>query len=169
LSRLWLPASAASPGRRVCGWRAGEEPLIRLVDSRAVSGGEQVQEKATDHGHAEPGVGPGRPFVGPGFDQGGGDRGDPRFDDAVEESLGAGAAAQGVGVQLEEQPLLRPQLGIAEALPGLPGVVCGGCPRLQQGGPLLVFYCLGNRDQQPWARRRMRSAVPRRGRSVRSG
>jgi hypothetical protein len=58
LSRLRLPASAASPGRRVCGWRAGEELLIRLVDSRAVSGGEQVQEKAADRGHAEPGVGP---------------------------------------------------------------------------------------------------------------
>jgi len=57
--------------------RGVEESLVRLVDSRAVLGGEQVQQKAADHGHAEPGVGPGRPFVGAGFDQGVGDGADP--------------------------------------------------------------------------------------------
>jgi hypothetical protein len=120
-----------------------EESLVRIGHSCVVPGSEEVQQKAADYGHAEAGVSSGRLFVGAGFDE-------------------------GVGVQLKEQPLLGPQLGVAEALPEPPGVL-RGCPRLQQGGPLLVFYCLGNRDQQPWARRRMRSAVPRRGRSVRSG
>ena len=115
-----------------------EEPLIRLVDSGTVPGGEEIEQQAADRGHAETGVGPGRPFVGAGLDQGGGDRGDPGLDDSVEKPLGAGAAALGGGVQLEEQPLLRPQAGVAEALPGPPGVRQGRA-RLQQGIPLLVL------------------------------
>ena len=112
--RPWMPsesgpaASAISRGRRSGGRSAGEESLVRLGDPRAVLGGEQVQEEAPDHGHGEPGVGSGRPFVCARLDHDVGDRGDPRLDDPVEESLGAGAAAQGVGIQLKEQPLLRP-------------------------------------------------------------
>jgi hypothetical protein len=94
-----------------------EESLVRLGDPGAVPGGEEIQQQAADHGHGEARVGPGRPLVGAGLDQGGGDRSDPGLDDPVEEPLGAGAAAQGVRVQLKEQPLLRPHLGIAEALP----------------------------------------------------
>ena len=48
-----------------------------LGDPRAVPGGEQVREKAADHGHAEPGAGPGRPLACAGRDQGAGERGDP--------------------------------------------------------------------------------------------
>src|SRR5262249_6160132 len=63
---------------------------------------------------------------------------------------GAGPAAQGVGVQLKEQPFLGPQPRIAEALPRDPGVL-RGAPGLQQGGPLLFLDRLGDRDQQPFA------------------
>src|SRR5215471_12050180 len=109
-------ASVTGSGWRACGCVL-EEPLVCLGDPGAVPGGEQIQEQAADHGYAEAGIGPGRRLVGPGFDQGGGDWGNPGFDDPVKESLGAGAATQGVGVQLKEQPLLRPQHRGAEALP----------------------------------------------------
>ena len=60
--------------------RPGTEGFLDgIVESwtAPVAGGEQVQEQAADHGHAEAGVGPGRPLVGAGLDQGGGDRGGP--------------------------------------------------------------------------------------------
>ena len=66
--------------------------------------------------------------------------------------FGARATAQGVRVQLKEHPLLRPQLRVAEALPGPPGVLQGGArPQAQQGDPLLFLNRLGDRDQQPLA------------------
>ena len=86
--------AGVSPHRgRHGGEGAGEESLVGLGDSGAVPGGEQVQQQAADHGHAEAGVGPGASFIRAGFDQGVGDRRDPGPDDPVEEPLGAGAAA----------------------------------------------------------------------------
>ena len=94
-----------------------KEPLVRFGDSGAVPGGDEVQEEAANHGHAEAGVRAGRALIRAGLDESGGDQGDPRLDDPVEEPLGTGTASQCVGVQLEEQTLLRPHLRIAEPLP----------------------------------------------------
>ncbi len=54
-----------------------EESLVCLGDCGTVSGGEEIEQEAAEHGHAETGIGPGRPFVGACFDEGVGDRRDP--------------------------------------------------------------------------------------------
>src|SRR5262249_59938723 len=73
----WLPASVTGGAWRNGGRYVLKESLVRLGHSGAVPGSEQVQQQAADHRDAEAGVGSGRPFVGPGLDQGGGDRGGP--------------------------------------------------------------------------------------------
>jgi hypothetical protein len=75
-----------------------EEPLVGLGYSVAIAGGQQVQEQAADHGHAEPGIHAGRCLAGPGLDHRRGDGSDPAFDSAVQEPLVAQAAEQGLDV-----------------------------------------------------------------------
>jgi hypothetical protein len=99
-----------------------EVSLECLGDAFAVAGGQEVEQQTAGYGHGEPGVCAGGGLVGPGLGQAGRDVGDPRLDGCLEEPFGAGAPEQGVGVQLEEQPFLRPQLRVAEVLPAAPGV-----------------------------------------------
>ena len=78
-------------------------------DGDAVAGGEQVQQQSAGDRDGEPGFCPRGLVIQPGFLRDSGcDRGDPGFDRVVEESFGARAAEQRMGVQLEKQPLGGP-------------------------------------------------------------
>jgi hypothetical protein len=70
-----------------------EEPFEGFGDAIAVAGGEQVEQQPAGDGDGEPGFCLSAFGVQPGFPGDRGDeRGHPRFDRAVEESLRARAA-----------------------------------------------------------------------------
>jgi hypothetical protein len=78
-------------------------------DAVPVAGGEQVEQQSAGDRDGEPGFGPRGLVIQPGFaSDRGRDRGDPGLDRVLQESFGARAPEQRVGVQLEEQPFGGP-------------------------------------------------------------
>src|SRR5260221_14781686 len=69
-----------------------EESLVCLGDCGTVSGGEEIEQEAAEHGHAEAGLRPGRPIMRRALYEGGGGCRDPRMYGSLGEPLrGRGA------------------------------------------------------------------------------
>jgi hypothetical protein len=99
------------------GLARGADVLVGMVqvafegfgDGDAVAGSEEVEQKSAGDGDDEPGFCSRGLVIQAGFLRDSGcERGDPGFDRVVQESFGARAGEQRVGVQLEEQPFGRP-------------------------------------------------------------
>ncbi|HXL89338.1 MAG TPA: hypothetical protein VN969_10250 [Streptosporangiaceae bacterium] len=111
-----------------------------------VAGGQQIQQQSSDDCHGEAGLRPGGALVQPRSGQCLSHRGDRRLDVRLEEAFRARAAEQRVRVQLEEQPFLRPQLRVAEVLPGITGAIGREHP-VGQPGALGLLNRAGDRLQ----------------------
>ena len=94
-----------------------EEQFERLGDAIGVVGGEQVEQQPAGDGHAQPCSCPRGPRVESAVGYGRGERLEPAGHHTFEEAFCTWPTAQGVRVQLEEQPFLRPQFWIAVPCP----------------------------------------------------
>ena len=80
---------------------------------------------------------------------------DPGVHHVVEEALGAGAAVQRLGVQLEEQPLVGPQRRVGQATPhgahGVGAVEGGVLQEVGEEGALGLLHMLHDGDEEALA------------------
>ena len=94
-----------------------DERLHRRVDAGDVARGQEVKQQSARHGHAQTRVCASQRTRDPEADIDLGDRVKPVLHAAGEHLDGVRAALERLPVELEEQPLVGPQLGVGDVLP----------------------------------------------------
>src|SRR5450755_503063 len=127
-SERWVAASAISSSGAETGPGCLPEPahidlderLHRRVDAGDVARGQEVEQQSARHGHAQTRVCASQRTRDSEADIDLGDRVKPVLHDAVEHLDGVRTALKRLSVELEEQPLVGPQLRVGDVLPPRP-------------------------------------------------